>query len=1452
MPIENKGFTALFSEKKNQLDHLQAKMASIIPAFPGQNVAKYFDLAIGVDFHSTIMPPSPLLPVPHIGMVFDIMSAVMAGIASVLPEPPAPPPPAEGEEPVEAPITVLSVASAIVNAMKPSVKVHGQWVANAGTGIQHLPALIAHILPVVSPMASSEMWMGSSTVLADGGPCSTQFHPALSCNIVGIPSIGRKNKPPKPKMALMAPTSMLLIITSGGRPVLAGGPPTIDLFQLMFKMALKGLGKLWKKARGKMKAPDSKTPHLGKAQPEANVKCKGEPVDVATGKVFSVNTDFELPGPIPLVWDRTYYSNAETDGPLGYNWHHSYNVGIYDMKEGWFTVRLKDGRETVMPELVVGDAYYNRQEKLMWQREPSGYIMADADKYIYRFDSPVNREGFNMVSSIETLSGYAIRFHYDFTGRLNVITDSGGRRLLVDNDEMGRILKIYTHADKQEVCLIEYAYDAAGNLVKVTDGLGGSKQFYYEGHLLVRLTNQSGLNFYWEYEGKGDDARCVHTWGDGGVLEYWFEYEEGRTVDRNSLSHVTEHYYNKELLIYKIIDANGGVTHQSYNEYSELELIVNPEGHSIKCRYNMWGKLIEFVNENGDSTVYKYDDQLNLITVITPGGATYTNAYDYQGRVIARTNADGTEYYYHYNKMLLSAISDHAGRRYNFTYDQQYNLTRLQFPNDTFMEWVYDDLGQVLLATDASGNRTAYEYDSVGNAVSILQPDGTKHHLAYDATGNMIRAWDNNGHDVAFSYGAMGVLTGRKQNGNAVRFNYDTELQLKSIANEAGEVYKFGLDALGNVVNEWGFDGVHYRYVRDGVGRIVKTLRPDSRWTVFSYDGIGNIINEEQYDGSMAAFKYNRDGWLTEAYNDVLPIRLARDKGGRVIQEWQGNYQIERQYDRDGNCVSKRSSLGALVNQQYTDEGFLAGIQVQEAESSNHWTAAWQRSTGGLELYRQLTGNVQVRTERDQLGRVQRRTIGSHGVEQSRLRYEWGRGDKLNRITDELRKVKTEFTYDPFDALVKAVYQQGAATDAIYRVPDKIGNLFRSPEKNDRKYAKGGRLTEDEKFFYHYDLEGNLLFKEFKANGNYRAEDKTDYLRERGIAINGSGTGWLYQWTANGMLQKVISPAGGLVEFYYDPLGRRIAKCVKERVTRWVWDGNVPLHEWMYNGVFPAEATINAAGMLTETEEPVDNMSTWLFEEGTYVPCALIRPDKSYSIVTDYLGTPTHAYDNEGNRVWERKLDCYGNLYGETGEKNFIPYLYQGQYIDGETGLAYNRFRYYDPDAGQYISQDPIGLLGGSRLYSYIKDPNLWIDPEGLSGWLLGTNLFKAGSTHGGIVTTANRSVDWQAHHVIPQEKWDLNKDFFREVGFKGKHSAANGVFLPNSAAKATQYGGFSVYHNGSHADFSNAVDRRIAAIEASYRVHGNKAQAKAELQQLQSRLKNALSRKGGGAKRLH
>ncbi len=93
---------------------------------------------------------------------------------------------------------------------------------------------------------------------------------------------------------------------------------------------------------------------------------------------------------------------------------------------------------------------------------------------------------------------------------------------------------------------------------------------------------------------------------------------------------------------------------------------------------------------------------------------------------------------------------------------------------------------------------------------------------------------------------------------------------------------------------------------------------------------------------------------------------------------------------------------------------------------------------------------------------------------------------------------------------------------------------------------------------------------------------------------------------------------------------------------------------------------------------------------------------------------PYEAYDENGEKVWTRELDLYGNAIA--GDSSFIPFLYQGQYYDEEIGLAYNRFRYYSPDSGTYISQDPIRLAGNNpNFYGYTFDCNTEVDVWGLN-----------------------------------------------------------------------------------------------------------------------------------------
>ena len=235
--------------------------------------------------------------------------------------------------------------------------------------------------------------------------------------------------------------------------------------------------------------------------------------------------------------------------------------------------------------------------------------------------------------------------------------------------------------------------------------------------------------------------------------------------------------------------------------------------------------------------------------------------------------------------------------------------------------------------------------------------------------------------------------------------------------------------------------------------------------------------------------------------------------------------------------------------------------------NSGGWSARWQRDRVGLETERELTGGVHVKTHHDSLGRETYKSVGARNVEQFRRSYTWGIGNRLHATEDGLTGRRVRYDYDEFDNLLSAEYKQGNDVEFIYRIPDRIGNLFETREKDDRKYGAGSRLTEDRDYFYHYDCEGNLVFKEFRtldwAGVSVPLGVQKAHLEEElGITFRAFGAGWRYDWQSDGMLSRVVRPDGKEVSFAYDALGRRTEKTYEGVTTHFVWDGNVPLHEW--------------------------------------------------------------------------------------------------------------------------------------------------------------------------------------------------------------------------------------------------------------------------------------------------
>ncbi|ELY4132828.1 RHS repeat-associated core domain-containing protein, partial [Cronobacter turicensis] len=180
------------------------------------------------------------------------------------------------------------------------------------------------------------------------------------------------------------------------------------------------------------------------------------------------------------------------------------------------------------------------------------------------------------------------------------------------------------------------------------------------------------------------------------------------------------------------------------------------------------------------------------------------------------------------------------------------------------------------------------------------------------------------------------------------------------------------------------------------------------------------------------------------------------------------------------------------------------------------------------------------------------------------------------------------------------------------------------------------------------------------------------------------------------------------VQYRYDPLGRRTHKIL-----------------WRYGEKDPETICFDWQGLQLageQSDREPDHYVQYVYTEGSYEPLARVDSVfddcEIYWYHTELNGLPERVTDADGQTVWRGQFSTWGETERELSVPQWqVPQnlRFQGQYLDRESGLHYNLFRYYDPVAGRYTQMDPIGLAGGMNTYSYVGDPLVWVDSLGLA-----------------------------------------------------------------------------------------------------------------------------------------
>ena len=591
--------------------------------------------------------------------------------------------------------------------------------------------------------------------------------------------------------------------------------------------------------------------------------------------------------------------------------------------------------------------------------------------------------------------------------------------------------------------------------------------------------------------------------------------------------------------------------------------------------------------------------------------------------------------------------------------------------------------------------------------------------------------------------------------GHTFAYAYDKARRLTVLTNENGETYRLDYDPTDNLIQETGWDGKITAYGYDAAGQLVQQTeygqsnhegrlkeRPET-WHIhrFKRNILGQLIekqsrkvsgrNGQSKDEGISRTRFEYDpvtGNLTKARNQHSSVELAYDELDRLIGETTvhngQSATVGYQYDPLGNRIRTILPDGRHIDYLYYGSGHLHQISLDGEVITDI-----ERDKLHREIQR-TQGSISSLYDYDPMGRLKSQRTVRNGTPTPRgkqnplaggavnRRYAYDKAGNLIQSADQ-RSGVLHYVYDKIGRIQEARNSQTGrsetfAFDPAHNILD-IPTSTPSPAGEGRGEGKttapisddtktqgrlkspanpnltaGNRLKEYNGIEYTYDALGNLIYRQLPDGENQ-----------------------YYQYDLENQLVRaeIKKPAGNteIWTYAYDPFGRRLSKERQDKLawtstdpkrTHFVWDGSRLLQEYTYKGSY-----------------------TYIYtDQDSYEPLAQIfdnaKDGKQYIAYfhTDQVGIPREMTDIHGNLLWYGEYTAWGRLKkDERVYKNaHQPFRLQNQYFDEETGLHYNLMRYYEPEAGRFVNQDPIGLLGGENLYQFAPNAQEWLDVWGL------------------------------------------------------------------------------------------------------------------------------------------
>ena len=815
----------------------------------------------------------------------------------------------------------------------------------------------------------------------------------------------------------------------------------------------------------------------------------------------------------------------------------------------------------------------------------------------------------------------------------------------------------------------EYEVDAAGMVTSITDPLGVVTRFEYDwratGIVPKATITPNGLVRMTECDNAGRPVASTDPAGRRSSVTRDVRGLVTEVID--PVGNVTTIEYSPEGWVTRVVNPDGSERSATYDGEGNLTQTISEAGATTTTRYTVFDKVSSVTLPNGGITRYTYNTQMEPITVTNADGHTWQLHYDLDGSIIKEID---------YNGLVTESHTTPDGLQLNTTTGAGTVTT------------MFDPYGRMTETRDDQGNATAYQWDALGKITKITNRWCTTDY-SYDEYGRSLAEtttlYSGESHTMMFTYGQLGgveAITHTLPDGKQVSETpmFDNEGVLRNSTYTLGNTeiasLSFGVDDtgrrswshVGSLVRSFDYDQ-NSRLVRDRVHALTPGNNHNSHASDTSHGDSSQHQDEYHAVGVIdRAFTWRADDIITQITDQIRGVETSYDVDpmGRVTrvthqhatqnmpQEDRAGLSSQAQYPQAGSSQPNQCGMpGGEESYSYSQAGVLTKLHL---DTATRWV-----------------------DDVDTYGGTMPRQVG-------RTKFTY---DKAGRVTQTVTKRLSK------KPLVKHFYYDNGTQPVGYEDSDHPGVGWRylydgvcRRVGKEQINTTTGEVTSRVMFLH----EGDMLFGEYHTVNTMNPHMVGSAVLWPTDPGTGEILGQITINTNTSITDSVTGHGGGNGHY---PGGNGGGTGGSNNA-----DGPYSQRNSCNNGGY-------SEGLYHHDDSATGGVLGWPQECVDAV---------FYSMVCDLAGAPKELIDpTTGEVVGYATYTLFGKRHwaGTVG----TPLLFTGQYEDTESGWVYNRFRYYDPHAGVYNAQDPLGLLANlGTAQGYVTNPVIWVDVLGLYG----------------------------------------------------------------------------------------------------------------------------------------